>query len=107
MGDISEKYILIGGSANPPKETGVYKEYGVVSLTMYVNRETHVVEHFQLNLPSPLTQEYVADIVEGYCILDNPEKLFSAIHDSVLISSGGAIVQALKVAFARYRDKLA
>jgi hypothetical protein len=105
MGDLVEKYVLIGGSANPPKETGVYNLYTVVSVSMYVNKENHCVEKAKINVPSELTQAYLADILEGYCLLDSPEALYQEIRENALITSTNAIIQALKVAFTRYKDK--
>ncbi len=106
MGSLVDKYILIGGSANPPKETGVHTQYNVISVSLYINRKTHLIEKAKLNVPSELTQAYVADLLVGYCLLDSPEDLYQTIRENVLLTSTNAIIQALKVAFSRYRDKV-
>lgn len=106
MGSLVDKYILIEGSANPPKETGVHTQYNVISVSLYINRKTHLIEKAKLNVPSELTQAYVADLLVGYCLLDSPEDLYQTIRENVLLTSTNAIIQALKVAFSRYRDKV-
>lgn len=106
VGILMDQYILVGGSANPPKETGVYNLYNVVSVSMYVDRKTNCVVKAKLNVPSELTQDYMADILEGYCLLESPEPIYQKVRENMLISSANAVNQALKVAFSRYRDKI-
>ena len=106
MNNLVNKYILVGGSANPPKETGVHTQYNVISVSLYINRETHCIAKAKLNVPSELTQAYIADILVGYCLLDSPEGLYQTIRENVLLASTNAIIQALKVAFIRYKDKI-
>lgn len=106
MRSLVDKYILLAGSANAPKETGVYNTYHVVSVSMFIDRETHRIEKARVNMPSELTREYFADLVEGFCVLDSPEELFQSLRKNLLSSSTGAIIQALKMAFLRYKDKM-
>lgn len=106
MGELVDKYILLAASANAPKETGVHSVYNVVSLSMLVDRETHCVYKAKINMPSELTQAYFADIMTGFCVLDAPDELFQIIKKNLLIPSAGAVIQALKMAFQRYKDKM-
>ena len=106
MGELVDKYILLGGSANAPKGTGVHSVYHVISVSMLVNRETHCIEKAKLNVPSPLTQEYFSDLVTGFCVLDAPDELYQKIKKNILTTSTGAIIQAMKMVFLRYKDKM-
>ncbi len=106
MGDLVDKYILLAASANAPKETGVHSMYNVVSLSLLVERDTHCIYKAKVNMPSELTQAYFADLLEGFCVLDAPDALYQEIRKNVLIPSAGAVIQALKMAFQRYRDKI-
>ena len=42
----------------------------------------------------------------GFCVLDAPDELFQTIKKNLLIPSAGAVIQALKMAFQRYKDKM-
>lgn len=106
MGKLVDKYILLGGSANAPKDTGVHNVFNVISVSMLIDRKTHCIHKARLNVPSELTQEYFEDLVEGFCVLDSPEELYQAIRKNILTSSSSAIVQALKMAILRYKDKM-
>lgn len=106
MGELVDKYILLAASANAPKETGVHSMYNVVSLSMLIDRETHCVYKAKINMPSELTQAYFSDLLEGFCVLNAPDELFLEIRKNLLIPSAGAVIQALKMAFQRYKDKM-
>ena len=104
--EIVDRYVLLGGSANAPKETGVHNVFNVISVSMLIDRETHCIHHAQINVPSKLTQQYFSSLVEGFCVLDSTEELYQSIRKNIMTSSNNAIIQALKMAILRYKDKM-
>lgn len=103
---ISDKYILVGGVAQPPKDTGVANHFGQLNISLYVNHKTHIVEDAFFNMISPLTQEYLRHIVIGYCMLDPIEPILDELRKSALISSSNTVGQAMKCAIKKYRSQL-
>lgn len=104
--EIIDRYILLGGSANAPKDTGVHNVFNVISVSMLIDRETHCIHNAQVNVPSKLTQQYFSALVEGFCVLDSTNELYQSIRKNIMTSSNNAIIQALKMAILRYRDKI-
>lgn len=104
--EIVEKYVLLAATANAPKETGAYNLFHVISVSMLVNRKTHCIEAATINVPSKLTQAYFEGLLYNFCILDDPEELFQNLRKDLLMPSTGAAIQALKMAFLRYKDKM-
>lgn len=106
MGELVDKYVLVAGSANAPKDTGVHNVFNVISVSMLIDRKTHCIHKARLNVPSELTREYFSDLVEGFCVLDSAERLCYLIRKNIMTSSSNAIIQALKMAILRYRDRI-
>lgn len=106
MNELIEKYILLAGTANAPKETGAYNMYHVISVSMLINRENHCIVKATINVPSKLTKAYFEALLQGFCVLDDPEALFQQLRKNLLMPSTGAAIQALKMAFLRYKNKL-
>lgn len=101
---IDEKYILVGASAQTAKGSSVYEAYKSVSVQLLIDRETKCVEKSHFNLISPLTQEFLEQCVNGHCMEDSIDPLLNRIRASVALSSAGAVIQALKNTFERYKE---
>lgn len=96
--------ILVGGSAQTTKGSSVYELYKTVTLQLLIDRETNIIKRCHFNLVSPLTQEVLEEIVTGYDLTESIDPLLNQIRADVALSSTGAVVQALKNAYERYKD---
>lgn len=96
--------ILVGGSAQTTKGTSVYEVYKTVTLQLLIDKETNIIKRCHFNLVSPLSQQVLEEIVTGYDLTDSIDPLLNRIRADVVLSSTGAVVQALKNAYERYKD---
>lgn len=103
---LQDKYILVGGSAQPPQGTGIHEMYHVMSISFLVQKETHQIEDAYFNVISPLTQQYLKDLVLDYSLLEPVEPLLETIRSHALLTASNAIIQAIRCAFTRYHDFL-
>lgn len=109
MGDlrVDEKYILVGASAQTAKGSSVYEAYKTVSVQLLVDRKTECIVKSHFNLISPLTQKFLEECVKGHCMAEPIDPLLNRIRASVALSSAGAVIQALKNTFERYKEFVA
>lgn len=96
--------ILVGGSAQTTKGSSVYELYKTVTLQLLIDRKTNVIKRCHFNLISPLSQQVLEEIVTGYDLTEGIDPLLNQIRADVVLSSTGAVVQALKNAYERYKD---
>lgn len=104
---IDEKYILVGASAQTAKGSSVYEAYKSVSVQLLIDRETRCIVKSHFNLISPLTQEFLEECVKEHCMDDSIDPLLNRIRESVALSSAGAVIQALRNSFERYKEFVA
>ncbi|MDK2986166.1 MAG: hypothetical protein PWQ96_1810 [Clostridia bacterium] len=95
--------ILVGGCAKPPKEITVYN---IMTVQLLVDVETNCIVESNFNLISPLTQACLEELVNGYCIDDSLEPLFKEIKEKICLSTTGSLIQAIKNAVERYKEKI-
>lgn len=98
-----EGCILVGGNAKPPKEITVYK---IMSVQLLIDVNTHRIVQSNFNLISPLTQACLEELVNGYCVEESLEPLFQTIKEKICLSTTGSLIQAIKNAVERYREKM-
>jgi len=94
--------ILVGGTAKPPKEVTVYK---TMTVQLLVDVKTNCIVESNFNLLSPLTRACLEELVNGYCLDDSLEPLFKEIKEKICLSTTGALIQAIKNAVERYKEK--
>ncbi|GAB6156145.1 hypothetical protein JCM17380_48970 [Desulfosporosinus burensis] len=97
-----EGRILVGGTAQPPKEITVYN---IMTVQLLIDVETSCIVESHFNLISPLTQSCMEELVNGYCLDDSLEPLFKQIKAKIWLSTTGSLIQALKNAVERYKEK--
>ncbi|MEL7564558.1 MAG: DUF3870 domain-containing protein [Dehalobacterium sp.] len=98
-----EGRILVGGTAQPPKELTVYN---IMAVQLLIDVKTNCIVESHYNLISPLTQACLEELVNGYCIDDSLEPLFKKIKAQICLSTTGSLIQAIKNAVERYREKM-
>lgn len=98
-----EGRVLVGGTAQPPKEITIYN---IMTVQLLIDTETHCIVNSHFNLISPLTQACMEELVNGYCVDDSLEPLFKEIKSKVCLSTTGSLIQAIKNAIERYKDKI-
>ena len=96
-----EGRILVGGTAMPPKEITVYK---IMTVQLLIDVKTNCIVESNFNLLSPLTRVCLEEMVNGYCI-DDLEPLLKEIKEKVCLSTTGSLIQAIKNAVERYKEK--
>ncbi len=98
-----ENCILVGGTAQPPKELTVYN---IMAVQLLIDMETNRIVESHFNLISPLTQACLEELVNGYCVADSLEPLFKKIKAHICLSTTGSLIQAIKNAVERYKEKV-
>jgi len=98
-----EGRILVGGTSLPPKEITVYN---IMTIQLLIDLETSCIVESNFNLLSPLTRACMEELVNGYCLDDSLEPLFKEIKEKICFSTTGALIQAIKNAVERYKEKV-
>ena len=97
-------YFLVAGGAQTPRNTNLNDMYQTVSVQLYVNKRTRIVEKAHVNVISPLTAQYFADAVEGYCMDDPIEPVLDYLKEHMMTPATGSTIQAFRSAVIRYRE---
>ena len=100
----NKDYFLVAGGAQTPKNTNLNDMNQTVSVQLYVNKRTKIVEKANLNVISPLTAEFFREVVEGYCMDDPIEPVLDYLKENLLTPATGSTIQALRSAVVRYRE---
>lgn len=100
----NKDYFLVAGGAQTPKNTNLNDVYQTVSVQLYVNKHTKIVEKAHLNVISPLTAAFFEEVVVGYCMDDPIEPVLDYLKDNLLTPATGSTIQALRAAVLRYRE---
>ena len=93
-----ETHILLVVTAQPPKALAAYRLYGNFTAQFLVERKTGTIKKANFNVISPLTQEFLADLV----LCEPLNELFSNIRTSFYGASASTIIQTIKVAAEKY-----
>lgn len=102
--NVSEQCVLIGGYAQPPRDTAVMFTSHTLYCQLLINKSSHCVVECYFNLPSPLARDFIAEIVRGHCMDDDLEPLLETIRKSAFLLVTNSIIHALRNAMERYRD---
>lgn len=97
-----ETHILLVVTAQPPKALAAYRLYGNFTAQFLVERKTGTIKKANFNVISPLTQEFLADLVTGYRLCEPLNELFSNIRTSFYGASASTVIQTIKVAAEKY-----
>lgn len=104
MGTTSESCILIGGYAQPPKETAANFTYNILSCQILINKKSHCIVQCHFNTISALTSDYINDLLFGYCFDEPLEPLLEKIQSHIHLAITSSIVHALRNAQERFRQ---
>lgn len=104
MGTTSDSCILIGGYAQPPKETAANFTYNILSCQLLINKKNHCIVQCRFNTISPLTSDFVNDLVVGYCFDAPLEPLLERLQSHIHLAITSSIVHALRNAQERFRQ---
>ena len=104
MGTTSESCILIGGYAQPPKETAANFAYNILSCQILINKKSHCIVQCHFNTISPLTSDYINDLLFGYCFDEPLEPILEKIQSHIHLAITSSIVHALRNAQERFRQ---
>ena len=104
MSNTSESCILIGGYAQPPKETAANFAYSILSCQLLINKKSHCIVQCHFNTISPLTSDYINDLLFGYCFDEPLEPILEKIQTHVYLAITSSIVHALRNAQERFRQ---
>ena len=97
-------YLLVAGGAQTPKNTNLNDMYQTVSVQLYVNKKTRIVEKAHVNVISPLTAQYFSVAVVGYCMDDPVEPVLDYLKEHMLTPATRSTIQAMRSAVIRYRE---
>jgi hypothetical protein len=98
-----ESRVLVGGTAQPPKEITVYN---IMAVQLLIDVKTNQIVESNFNIISPLTRACLEELVNGYCVDDSLEPLFKEIKSKIFLSTTGPLIQAIKNAVDRYKEKV-
>ena len=104
MGATSESCILIGGYAQPPKETAANFAYNILSCQILINKKSHCVVQCHFNTISELTSDYINDLLFGYCFDEPLEPVLEKIQTHINLAITSSIIHALRNAQERFRQ---
>ncbi|ADG06338.1 DUF3870 domain-containing protein [Kyrpidia tusciae] len=99
-----EHYVFAAGFAELPKGTTAYEAYRIVSFVMVVDSRTDIVVDAGFSFALPLTGEFVRSLVIGENVLDGLDAIQKKVRTRFLAPAQGALLQAVRSAFDRYRE---
>ena len=102
--NIHDQCILVGGYAQPPRDTAVMFAFHTLYCQLLINKSSHCVVDCYLNLPSPLARDFLAEIIRGHCMDDDLEPLFDKIRSHAYVLITNSVIHALRNALERYRE---
>lgn len=104
MENIAQTCILVGGYSQPPKETAANFTYNILSCQLLVSKQTHCVMRCHFNTISPLTSDYLDEVLRGVC-LDQPlDDICKKIQTHVHLIIANSVIHALRNAQERYKQ---
>ncbi len=101
---IHEQCFILGGYAQPPRDTAVMFAFHTLYCQLLINKSSHCVVECYLNLPSPLARDYFAEIIRGHCMDDDLEPLLARIRSNSYLLITNSVIHALRNALERYRE---
>lgn len=99
-----QKTILLSSYAKLPANITAESIYKHLVIVAEVDMETGCIIKSECSLVTQLAREYVANIMEGYCLEDGIDPLINKIEDCYYGGAYKAIVTALRGFYAKYKD---
>ena len=104
---IHDQCIILGGYAQPPRDTAVMFAFHTLFCQLLINKSSHCVVECYFNLPSPLARDYLAEMIRGHCMDDDLEPLLERIRTNTYLLITNSVIHALRNALERYRESVA
>ncbi len=104
MGDLSNTCILVGGYSQPPKETAANFTYNILSCQLMVNKKTHCIVRSHFNTISPLTSDYLDDMLRGVCLDESLDNICRKIQTHLHLIIANSVIHTLRNAQERYKQ---
>ena len=103
---IHDQCIILGGYAQPPRDTAVMFAFHTLFCQLLINKSSHCVVECYFNLPSPLARDYLAEMIRGHCMDDDLEPLLERIRTNTYLLITNSVIHALRNALERYRESV-
>lgn len=101
---MNKDLLLVTGSAQVPKGITLYEEKKIVGVVFVINLKTEIIEQAEFTLTTNLSNEFLSNLVTGYNLKEGEDPLLNLIKRHCIIPSQGAIIQAIRSAYERYRE---
>jgi hypothetical protein len=102
-----ENTVLVSGFAQVPKGSPLYEKYKAITTILVINSETEIIEDAEFTFIADLTNYYLTSLVRGYDLKNGIHPLIDKIRKHALIPSQGAVIQAIKSSWDRYKESKA
>ncbi|QGP90996.1 hypothetical protein MGLY_03190 [Neomoorella glycerini] len=98
------KSVLFSGKAQVPKLTTAYETVKVVTVVLEIDWDSEQIINADFSLYSSVSVEFLRNIVKGYNLKGGLDSLLAEVKSRFHAFSQGAVIQALQIAYERYRD---
>ncbi|ATY84916.1 DUF3870 domain-containing protein [Kyrpidia spormannii] len=99
-----KQYVFAAGFAELPKGTTAHEAYRIVAFVMVVDSRTDIIVDAEFSFALPLTGEFVRSLVIGQNVMSGLEEIQDRVRTRFLAPAQGALLQAVRSAFDRYRE---
>ena len=101
---VKDNHVLIAGFAQLPKGTPVFEIQKTIGCILRVDLETDVVIEATFTFLQDLTNDFLAEILEGKS-LNNIEEMIKEIENKFIVPPQKAVIQALISAKKSYFER--
>lgn len=106
MNFVSKKHILVTGFAQLPKGTPLTEMQKIFACSLVIDRTDGTIVDASFTFLMELTENFLKQLVIGKKFPEDWEEIQYQINDQYLVHTQGAVIQALRVAFERYQEKV-
>ena len=101
----SRNTVLVTGYAKAPQGTTLAHLYGYVGIVLLVDKDQDTIVAAEPTFITGLARQFIADLLVGYDIKRGDGPLRTELRSRYLAPSQQALLQAIQVAFQRYRER--
>ncbi|MFE8698421.1 DUF3870 domain-containing protein [Cytobacillus sp. FJAT-53684] len=97
-------YLIVSGHAQVPKGVALHEEKKYIGAVWVINKSTKIIEKAEFTLITSLSNEFLSNLVIGYDLNQGIDNLLNKIKKLCLMPSQGAIIQAVRSAYERFKE---
>ncbi|MGG0716196.1 DUF3870 domain-containing protein [Robertmurraya massiliosenegalensis] len=100
----NDSCLIVSGHAQVPKGIALHEEKKFIGAVLVINKETQIIEKAEFTLITTLSNDFLSNLVIGYDLHQGIDPLLNKMKKLCLMPSQGAIIQAVRSAYERFKD---